>query len=170
MTGNWQWFGRARRRAVSAVAVTLVASIATGGCSGDADRRVEGGTIAGAVAGGLIGSAVGRGRGGRFAGALVGTVVGGIIGNELARGMNERERRIAAEAELDALERGGDGERRSWRSAESDYRGDIVPGRRYRRGGGECRDYTHTIFIRGREEVLRGTACREPDGTWRAIG
>lgn len=159
-----------RRTPAACIAALVAASLLTSACSGDADRRVDGGTIAGAVAGGLIGGAVGRGAGGVFAGALVGTVVGGIIGNELARGMNERDRRIAAEAELDALERGEDGVRRSWRGSDEGYRGDVVPGRRYRRGRADCRDYTHTVFIRGREEVLRGTACREPDGSWRAVG
>lgn len=150
--------------------IVLTTSLAIGACSNDVqERRLESGTVVGAVAGGLIGSAVGRGSG-RVAGAIVGTVIGGVIGNELARGMNERDRRMAAEAELDALESGRDGERRSWRSAESSYRGDIVPGRRYHRGRTECRDYVHTIFVNGRDEVLRGTACREPDGSWRSIG
>ena len=37
----------------------------------------------------------------------------------------------------------------------------------YQRGGTDCRDYTHTIYINGRPETARGTACRQPDGTWR---
>ena len=33
-----------------------------------------------------------------------------------------------------------------------------------------CRQYTHTVYIDGRPQTMRGTACRNPDGTWQAVG
>jgi surface antigen len=33
-----------------------------------------------------------------------------------------------------------------------------------------CRDYTHTIYVDDQPAVTRGTACRQTDGTWKAIG
>ena len=48
--------------------------------------------------------------------------------------------------------------------------GEVVPMAPYRRGPQDCRDYTHTIYINGRPEVMRSTACRNPDGTWRNVG
>ena len=47
--------------------------------------------------------------------------------------------------------------------------GDVVPGRPYKRSNVDCRDYTHTVYIDGRPRTMRGTACRNPDGTWRNV-
>jgi surface antigen len=33
----------------------------------------------------------------------------------------------------------------------------------------DCREFTHTVYIGGRARVARGTACRQPDATWRII-
>jgi surface antigen len=32
-----------------------------------------------------------------------------------------------------------------------------------------CRQFTHTIYIDGRPQTARGTACRNPDGTWQPV-
>ena len=41
---------------------------------------------------------------------------------------------------------------------------------RYQSNGLQCRPYTHTIYINGQPQVARGNACRNPDGTWTAVG
>jgi surface antigen len=33
----------------------------------------------------------------------------------------------------------------------------------------DCRDFEQTVVVDGQDETVRGTACREPDGTWRAL-
>jgi len=33
----------------------------------------------------------------------------------------------------------------------------------------ECREYSTTALIDGRQQRLTGTACRQPDGTWRMM-
>jgi hypothetical protein len=40
----------------------------------------------------------------------------------------------------------------------------------YQSNGLQCRPYTHTIYINGQPQVARGNACRNPDGTWTAVG
>ena len=42
--------------------------------------------------------------------------------------------------------------------------------RNYETRGVRCRDYTHTIYIDGRPQTARATACRNPDGTWTPVG
>jgi len=32
-----------------------------------------------------------------------------------------------------------------------------------------CRQFTHTIYIDGKPQTARGTACRNPDGTWQPV-
>src|SRR5450830_1607606 len=36
--------------------------------------------------------------------------------------------------------------------------------------GRNCRSFSHTIYIDGRPQTARGTACRNPDGTWTSLG
>ena len=47
--------------------------------------------------------------------------------------------------------------------------GTIVPGPGYQESGRNCRSFTHTIYIDGRPQVARGSACRNPDGTWQPV-
>ena len=53
---------------------------------------------------------------------------------------------------------------------ESGRYGSVVPGPAYQSNGLQCRPYTHTIYIDGQPQVARGNACRNPDGTWTAVG
>lgn len=148
---------------LKAVLAGLIVMFGLTACASHQDT----GAGVGAVAGGLFGSTFGRGRG-RLAATAVGAVIGGIVGSEIGRSLDRRDRELAQEAEYDALERGGSGRTRVWRNEDNGHYGEIVPSRPYRRDGYDCRDYTHTIYVDGRPEVLRGTACRNPDGTWRA--
>ncbi len=84
--------------------------------------------------------------------------------------MDKQDRILAQQAEYDALERGPPGVARTWRNPENGRYGEVVPSRSYKRGPSDCRDYTHTIYIDGRPQTMRGTACRNPDGTWQNVG
>ncbi len=39
----------------------------------------------------------------------------------------------------------------------------------YQVNGAPCREYTETVYIDGKPQAARGTACRNPDGTWTAV-
>jgi len=128
------------------------------------------GAVAGAVAGGVLGAALGgSGVGSRLAGAAIGAAAGGLLGGAIGASLDEEDRRRAYAAEMQALEGGAPGAPVGWRSTHSGYYGTIVPGPYYERGGLRCREYSHTIYVRGRPEIARGTACRNPDGTWTPI-
>ncbi len=143
-----------------------LACLALAGCGPDGPTKADTGVAVGAVAGGILGSQVGRGTGKTLA-TVAGAFIGGVVGHEIGRSLDERDRMYAREAEFYALEEGTSGVSRSWRNPDNGRYGDVVPGRPYKRGQIDCRDYTHTIYIDGRREVMRGTACRNPDGTWR---
>lgn len=144
--------------------VTLAACSGPGGMT-----REHTGTAIGAVAGGLLGNAVGKGKG-KVATTAIGAVIGGIVGNEVGRALDDADRRAAAEAEYRALEYGRSGQPTPWRNPDSGHYGNIVPSQPYKVGETHCREYTHTIYIDGRPETVRGRACRAADGTWRAAG
>jgi len=134
------------------------------GCMGNGPNQ-DAGALTGAVAGGIVGSALGNGNIGAVA---AGAVVGGLIGNEIGAGLDAQDRRMAMAAETRALEYGRPGTPVQWRGRRG-Y-GDVVVGSYYRVNDYNCRDYTHTIYIDGRPEVARGTACKQPDGSWRPVG
>jgi surface antigen len=71
---------------------------------------------------------------------------------------------------MDALERGQSGAPVSWKNPDSGRYGTVVPGPAYQSSGRNCRSFTHTVYINGQPETARGTACRNPDGSWMAVG
>lgn len=148
-------------RAVAGAMLSALMAVAVAGCS----TKQEQGTAVGAVAGGLLGSAVGKGNG-KIVGGLVGAVAGGIIGSEIGKSLDQQDRMLAQRAEMDALERGQSGRPIAWRNPDNGRYGEVIPSQPYRRGQVDCRDYTHKIYIDGRPQSMKGTACRNPDGTW----
>ena len=138
-------------------------------CGPDGPNKADTGLAVGAVAGGILGNQIGKG-GGRVAATAIGAVVGGIVGSEIGRYMDQQDRMLAQQAEFEALERGQSGQPRQWRNPDNGHYGEIVPTRPYRRGVADCRDYTHKIYIDGQPQAMKGTACRNPDGTWSSVG
>jgi len=152
------------------IPLSVVAMLA--GCSngeGGVDHQSTG-LVLGSVAGGILGNQIGKGKQGTALATVAGAVVGGIVGSEIGKNLDERDRQLAQEAEYDALERGQSGISRQWRDPDNGHYGEIVPSRPYKRGVADCRDYTHTIYIDGRPQQMRGTACRNSDGTWQNVG
>ena len=133
--------------------------------------REGAGTVVGAGTGALVGAAVAGGGGGnRLAGAAIGGVLGGLIGNRIGAALDDEDKERAYAAQMDALDRGQAGAPVSWRNPDSGRYGTVVPGPQHQQGGRNCRSYTHTVYIDGQPQTTRGTACRNPDGTWTAVG
>ena len=150
---------------VGVLAMALMGSFSLAGCSSKEDT----GTLTGAVVGGVIGNQFGRG-GGKVAATFAGAVIGGIVGNSIGRDLDARDRELARQAEYDAWERGTPGRPVHWRNPNSNRYGEVVPEAYYERGGSRCRDFVHFVWIEGRKREMRGTACRNPDGTWTQVG
>jgi surface antigen len=94
----------------------------------------------------------------------------GVLGSPIGADLDERDRQRAYAAERQALEHGEPGEPTGWRSEKPGRYGTIVPGAPYERGGTRCRDYSHSIYIDGKPQIARMTACRNPDGSWTPVG
>ena len=127
------------------------------------------GTLIGALTGGFIGSQFGGGTGERVAAGVAGAAIGGLIGNRIGASMDDEDKQRAYAAQVQALENGRSGAAVAWKNPDSGRHGTIVPGAAYESNGLHCRPYTHTIYIDGRPQVARGSACRNPDGTWTAV-
>jgi surface antigen len=155
--------------AIKIIAIT-VAGLALGACAGNPEMgpgpKENTGTLVGAVGGALIGSQIGGGPGERVAAAVAGAAIGGLIGNRIGASMDDEDKKRAYAAQVQALESGPSGAPVAWRNPDSGRYGSVVPGPAYQANGVSCRQYTHTIYIDGKPQTARGTACRNPDGTW----
>jgi surface antigen len=150
------------------VAVALLGT-SLAACSADSGPKEAGGTVAGAVAGGVIGNAIGGSTGNRLAGTVIGAAVGGFLGNRIGAALDDDDKKRAYAAQLQALETGPSGAPVAWRNPDSGRYGDVVPGPAYQVNGASCRQFTNTVFIDGKPQSMRGTACRNPDGTWSMV-
>jgi surface antigen len=137
-------------------------------CERQRSGNTAGGAIVGALAGGLLGNAISRGpqRGaGTAVGAILGGVVGGTIGNN---SLNCEDRSYEVDTYYTGFEAGRPHARYDWRSPRGGAYGYLQVEDYYTdRAGYRCANYTQQIYVNGRPEVGRGTACRQPDGTWR---
>jgi surface antigen len=156
-----------RLSSAAIMAISIAACAATPETGQGAKENT--GTLLGAVAGGLIGSQFGGGTGEHIAAGLAGAAIGGMIGNRIGASMDDEDRKLAYDAQVQALESGPSGTAVPWRNPDSGRYGSVVPGRAYQSNGLQCRQYTHTIYIDGRPQIARGSACRNPDGTWTAV-
>jgi surface antigen len=154
---------------LSRCVVLALAALGLAACSADSGPKEVGGTAVGAVAGALIGNAIGGSAGNRVAGTLIGAALGGFLGNRIGASLDDEDKRRAYAAQMQALETGPSGAPVAWRNPDSGRYGNVVPGPAYQMNGGPCREYTHTVYIDGRPQTQRGTACRNPDGSWTTI-
>lgn len=149
-------------------------------------------TIVGAVIGGVIGGQFGNGGDDRALGAVAGALIGGAAGASAARsdcydgsanyepsygdtygpyyadndGAYPDERAYYD----DAFETAAPYEQVAWNDPDSGDHGTVRPAEWYRdEQGNDCREFEQTIYIDGRAQTATGTACREPDGSWRIV-
>jgi surface antigen len=148
---------------------TLTAVIHAGclltGCESTGPKTAIGG-LGGAAAGGLLGAALGGSETGIAAGAILGGLLGGAIGDRL----DAADRARAHQAATQALETIPSGQSVTWHNPDSGTSGAVTPIRTYQTASGQyCREYQQTITIGGERHQSYGTACRQPDGSWKIV-
>ena len=148
-----------------AAAVVTVAALALTSCTtmSDNPKAAIGGLLGGATVGGLIAAAAGGGGAGIAAGVIGGALLGGLVGNYL----DDRDKKMAADSANRALETAPSGQSVAWNNPDSGHSGTVTPVRTYQSGGTYCREYQQTVTIDGKPQQSHGTACRQPDGSWK---
>ncbi|TPW32771.1 hypothetical protein [Pararhizobium mangrovi] len=104
--------------------------------------------------------------GGDTGGGLLSRLNGGIIGQQIGSKLPSGDRTRALKAEYNALEDAPGGQPVTWQDPSQAISGKVVAAPPYQVGSQNCRQYTHTVTIRGQEEKARGAACRNGDGSW----
>jgi len=147
------------------LACALLVAVALMGCA-EAGPKTAIGAVGGAAAGGLIGAAAGGGATGIIGGALLGGLLGGAVGNAL----DQRDRDLAAQAYQNSLENQRTGTTSTWRNPDSGHSGTVTPTRTYESASGQyCREFQQTVTVGGETQQAYGTACRQPDGSWKIV-
>jgi len=146
--------------------VTLVAILTTGCATMEANPKTTIGAVGGGTVGGLIAAAAGGNPAAIAASVIGGMLIGGMVGNLL----DQRDKQMAAEAAHRAMETAPTGKPVAWQNPDSGHSGTVTPTKTYQTANGNyCRDYQAAVVIDGKQERATGTACRQPDGSWRVV-
>ena len=123
------------------------------------------GTLTGAAVGGLVGSQFGSGTG-QIVAAVGGAIVGGFIGGQIGKSMDQTDRLQMQQA----LNNTRTGSSKAWSNPDTHARYRVRPTKTYKKPSGQyCREYTTSAVIAGKSQQMYGTACRQPDGSWKVI-
>ncbi len=127
-------------------------------------RNQDAGMILGGALGGLVGAQIGDGTG-QLAATAAGALLGAYVGNNIGRSMDEVDRMRTGQT----LESAPTGETSSWRNPDTGAQYAVTPTRTYESSGMPCREFTTEAVIDGKQELVKGTACRRADGSWQVI-
>jgi len=97
------------------------------------------------------------------------SAIAALVDNDLGLALDPDDRRAAAEAQKHAVRFGRVGVGVPWQNEKTGRNGEVVAGAKYRVNDRECREFVHTMDVRGTVLKSRGTACREENGTWKTI-
>lgn len=150
--------------------LALISTAALAGCNtfdGAGNKQLIG-TGGGAVLGGLAGSTIGKGSGQLWA-TGAGVLLGGLLGSEIGSSLDRADAAYAQQANQRAYS-APVGETIRWNNPDSGNYGTITPVRDGRTNSGAyCREYQQTIYVGGKQQSGYGTACQQPDGTWKVV-
>jgi surface antigen len=122
------------------------------------------GAAAGGTAGAIIGATTSHGPH-QWAATAGGAILGLLLGGTVGHAVDTLDQSCAAEA----VAYGPVGQPVGWASPTYGTQYQVTPVRQFAVNGATCREYTANAAIDGRWQQVRGTACRQPDGSWRMV-
>jgi surface antigen len=140
------------------------------GCSpyGHGPKEQQG-TLIGAASGAILGAQVGGGRG-QLVGVAIGTLAGALLGQDIGRTLDKADQIAMRQSAQYALEYAPTNTSTQWRNPDTGNAGTVTPVETYQSRSGEyCREYRQTVWVGGEKQQAYGTACRQPDGSWKII-
>jgi surface antigen len=141
------------------LSLALVACETSGGAPGEFGvNKTTGGTLVGAGLGGLLGNQFGGGAG-----------KGGFLGSQVGKSLDQADLQYAHQSTQSALAQTPSGQQVAWRNPDTGNYGTITPRPAYPSNGTYCREFQQTITVGGQTQDAFGTACRQPDGSWKIV-
>jgi surface antigen len=127
------------------------------------------GTVLGGVGGAVIGSTIGGGNG-RLVATGAGALLGAFAGSSIGKSLDKADAAAANQATQSALENGQTGQSTPWKNPDNGHSGSVTPQAPYQTADGTyCREFTQAISVGGQQKQAYGTACRQPDGSWKIV-
>jgi surface antigen len=146
----------------------IVLSMFFTGCANNRGGKETIGTVLGAAGGGLLGSQFGSGSG-QLAATAAGTLLGALVGSSIGHTMDKVDQTKAHQA-LEQATYAPIGETITWNNPSNGHQGSVTPVRDgVSSTGNYCREFQQAVTIDGRTEQIHGTACRQPDGSWKLV-
>ena len=156
------------KSAVSKIALVGVLAIGLAACENTGPKEAGGGLV-GAGLGGLAGSQIGHGSG-KLAATGAGVLLGALLGSTAGKSLDRADRMYAERSTNTALETGRSDQPVAWTNSDCGHSGTIIPQPAYQSNAGQyCREYQQTVYVGGQQQQAYGTACRQPDGSWRMV-
>ena len=153
-----------RLLAVALVFVSLITGCAQTG------PKEQAGAAAGAVTGAALGYGLGKGHRDQTAAIVLGAFLGGLVGQRIGQQLDAADQVMARNSVGYALEYNPTGAASNWRNPDTGNGGYTFPTRTYGSpDGAPCREYTTTVIVGGQQQSAYGTACRQPDGSWKIV-
>jgi surface antigen len=147
------------------VLVVILALVLVGCATAPGPKATVGG-LGGATVGGLLAAGLGASPAAIAGSVILGGLVGGAIGDRL----DAADKKQAQQAAQRAFETAPSGSAVAWNNPDSGNSGMVTPTRTYQAANGQyCREYRQTITVGGEQHQAYGTACREPDGSWKIV-
>ena len=138
------------------VAPLVVASLLLGGCQSGRSS-------------GMMARPIGGVGGGVPTAPPSGALPGGLVGGPAGHALDDSDLAYMSQQTSKALETAPTNQTSSWVNPESKSPASVTPTRTYQQPDGTyCREFSQSITIKGQEQKVSGTACRQSDGSWRA--
>lgn len=150
------------------ISLLIIISLTLANCADDPNRKQNIGTVAGGATGALIGSLFGEGTG-KLVAVGAGAIVGAFVGNQIGASMDKTDALEAERAAQHGLETSPSGKTTTWRNPDTGNSGEFTPQKAHETKHGYCREFTQKVTVAGKTQDAYGTACRQPDGTWKIV-
>ena len=156
-------------KTLTTVSLVAVFAMSVAGCESTGGQKQTGGTVVGGIAGAIAGAQFGQGSG-RVAAGAVGALLGALVGSEVGRSLDKADLTYANQANQRA-QSAPLNQPIQWNNPQSGNYGTVTPIKDGTTASGAyCREFQQTVTIGGKTESAYGTACRQPDGTWKVVG
>ena len=151
------------------IPVFFVAAFGLSACVNNAGEKQTVGTLIGGGLGALAGSQIGGGKG-QLAAVAIGTLLGAYAGSEVGKSLDKADQ-VHAEKAYQQAQTAQIGQAVSWNNPESGHAGSVTPVRdgTQAKTGAYCREFKTAVTIDGQTEDAFGTACQQPDGSWKIV-
>ena len=153
---------------VPAIASALLLSACQNNGQGPEMNKENIGTVLGGIGGAVLGAQFGKGTG-QLVGVAAGALAGAYLGNQIGSSLDKADKAQMEQASNKATT-APIGQTISWRNPDSGHSGTVTPTREGTASNGEyCREFQQTVTVSGKTEQAYGTACRQPDGSWKIV-